>query len=95
METQFFIKAGPDHGEESTPHPCPTKSFRTFFFAVFLDLPCLSFPFNLNVVQKLASAFVEKKNVSLFFCCELFFRTKEDNCLALLIALVNLGHKDF
>ena len=67
METQFFIKAGPDHGEESTRHLCPTNNFRLCFVFFKLTLPYLRFPFNFNLFKfsHLLSQ-TKKQNISLF-----------------------------
>ena len=87
MDTHIFIKAGPDHGEESTRHLCPMNSFRKFsFFLGSLSFPFCSkllfrsFPFNFNIVQKfnlcLCFFFYLKSFLFFSFFPSLFLRKK-------------------
>ena len=108
METQFFVKAGPDHGEESTRHLCPKNSFRIFSFCVFfLDSlpfppvsssgPYLSFFFNSTFFKYSHLLFLKKKTFLFFFAVNFFYERRKItfSYILLMIALVNLGDKNF
>ena len=81
METQFFIKAGPDHAEENTRHLSPKNNLRTFCvlytFAVLFKttLPIVPFQFQYCTSIHLYLTFLEK-TFSLFFLITFF--TNED-----------------
>ena len=87
MATQVFIKAGPDHEEESTYHlcqkvawdtfSCPFDSWRFTFYSSILLL--LSFPFNCNEVQNICLCVLNnnnKKKTFNFFFCQIFLHEK-------------------
>ena len=74
--TQFFIKAGPDHWEESTRHVCPTNSSKTCLcslgslpFPFTSNLLYLWFPVNFSIVGIVTFAFLQKPiSLSFFYC---------------------------